>query len=196
MTRTSSAIAVLLVGILAGCRSGDSRLEVTSLRDPYFPETYTLQLDDCHYHVDGGGDILIGAVTHQGLGDGRIPLEQVLTLRVYWRPRPGKTHDDPTTSDALIDYGVYTENGMVRYEGTAFAYVNKPDARGRRRIDLENARLKIRETHGQAPDVLGGARLHGVLYAEPDSTAALNVSRRLGRARSVPDAAPNPGDSD
>ncbi len=183
------AIALLLLGLLAGCQARDSRLEVTSLRDPYFPETYTLALDDCHYHVDGGGDILVGAVTHQGLGDGQMPVEQVLTLRVYWRPRPGKTHDDPSTSDALIDYGIYTENGMVRYEGTAFAYVNRPDASGRRRVDLENARLKIRDTHGQAPDVLGGARLRGVLYAEADSNAALSLSRRLHRTQPATDSA-------
>lgn len=171
--------SLLLLALCCGCSSGASRLELVSYKDPYFPERYTLVLDECAYDVDAGGDYhIVGRSSDQPDPDAG-PVEQLLHVHLFWRPRPGKTHDNPTSVDAVIRYVIATHDGLAVYSGTGFIYPKRDRVSDTIRAAVENARLRLVEQRGQPPDLLGEARLTGTLAARDDANAAVNLMRTL-----------------
>jgi hypothetical protein len=164
----ATAAALLLP---SGCiRSG---LQLTSYKDPYFPDTYHVALAECAYRADAGGRLhVIGRGTHQ---TEQGATTQYLCIDVFWQPKPGKTPADPTTTDALLRYVIANNAGVTVYTGTGFAY---PETnRNGMTLALESGRLRLQSHSGDLGDVLGDAQITGQLQARNDPAAAATLSR-------------------
>ncbi len=171
-------LAILGLGLAsAGCASITSRVTVVSYKDPYFPEPTAISLYDCAYWNDGSGDLHVaargsGPYTASATG----PIERILYVHVYWRPHPGVTFANETTTTATIRYVVATRNGAAMYTGTGFAYPKKPSG-GQLEIDIESANLQLDSITGEGPEVLGVSRLTGTMIARCDPHLAVDLMR-------------------
>jgi len=177
-----SVLFVTLAGLpmlLSGCAHATSHLELTSYKDPYSPETYNVQWDDCAYYTGPGGDYHIVARTTHIPDDGGDEITQVMHVHLFWRPRPGKTFDNPSTVDATIRYAILTEQGATVYCGTGFAYPKKRRTSDKLLVKIESARLRLESQNGDAPDLLGNARAAGELLAENNAALAVDLRRQL-----------------
>jgi hypothetical protein len=171
---------VLAGSLLLGCNRPTASLEITSYKDPYFPETYVVKLADCAYYVGPSGDYhLVGRAVHTPEDGGGGTIEQLLHVHLFWKPWPGKTFDNPTSVDATIRYAIVTESGRAIYSGTGFVYPK------RRRLSddvvarIEAGRLRLESQTGEPPELLGAARLTGVLVAKDNASLAVDLRRRL-----------------
>lgn len=173
--RTGRACLLLaaLAGAVAGCQR--SSLELISYQDPYFPERYVLSLTTCAYRLGPSGDIHVAGRSERQTDVGTTT--QHLHVHVYWKPWPGKTSADPTTTTAVLTYVVANEQGALVYRGTGFAYPRR--SAGRLRVDLESARLHLESRSGDIADLLGDARVRGTLYPADQATRAADLIREL-----------------
>ncbi|MBI5864518.1 MAG: hypothetical protein HZB38_08425 [Planctomycetes bacterium] len=173
------AAAILFAAALPGCKSAE-RLDAVSFVDPYFPEPISLAIDRCAYRKDRSNDIHIAGEGMAELPNGAVA--QWIDLHLYWRPKPGKTHDDPTTADAVIRLLVDAPDGPQLYAGSAFVYMDKPLFGGGKLLaKIESARLRpVRESDGGAGR-LGDATLQGKLTVRDDPAAALEINREFER---------------
>ncbi len=172
-------VAAGLLGLLlAGCAPRGSRLTLTSYKDAYFPETYEVTLNQCAYYRAPGGDYYItGRATRPG-NDAGDSVTQLLCVHVFWKPIPGKTFDNATSIDATIRYVVVTGEGVAVYSGTGYVF---PRKRLGQTLDAEVdvGRLRLVSRTGEAPDLLGAARLRGRLHAPRNAARAVDIRRRV-----------------
>ena len=175
MSKWPLAGALLLAG-LCGC-SAPSRLALTSYQDPHAPERYEVVFDRCAMVRSANGDIHVAAdrLTPPGL-DNAEPVRQMLWAHVFWRPRAGRTTDDPTAVDAVIRYVVASPSGAAAYSGTGFIYLDKRWG-GVTRARVESGRLRLVRQEGEMADVLGEVELVGVLHAPADAALAAELRR-------------------
>lgn len=168
--------AILLV---SGC-AGRTRVNLTSYKDAYFPENQSFVFDECVFRQDSGGDFLVvgylGAWQPAGIDH---PVEQWLEIRTFWRPRPGKTRDNPTGTSATIRLIVAGESGRVVYNGAGFVYPSTIRFSKRMNFSIEGARLSPESTSGSTPEVLGEIRLDGRITADPNDHRAVDLSRQM-----------------
>jgi len=163
--------------VAAGCTS--SNLQLVSYKDPYFPETYRVNLTSGAYRTDPGGDIHAAAEGSTAAEHGAT--REFLHVHVFWKPMPGKTPADSTTTDATIRYVVETESGVAVYSGTGFAFPKETFGGG---LDLviEASRLRLESQSGALGDLFGNSRLTGTLKTRHDPVAAANIIRAADRA--------------
>jgi hypothetical protein len=172
MPRSFALIAVGLL-VLTGCAS--SRLSVTSYQDPYFPETYHAAVRDAVYDVGPTGDIHAVGKAESQTDAGRTT--QYLHVHIFWKPHPGKTWAESSTTDAVLRYVLVTDKGSATYTGTGFAFPKKARWGDDYDITVESARLRLESKTGDMPDVLGPAQLTGRLHVRHDEPAAAHQVR-------------------
>jgi len=174
-------VLVLGAGLVSGCAS--SVIELTSYKDPYFPEHYQARLDECAYYLDPDGDIhAVGRSQHN---DEHGTLTQLVHVHIFWKPWPGKTPADQTATDAVIRYILARPSGRAVYEGTGFAFPRKQRG-GELQIAIESAALRPLSQSGELPDVLGTARLVGLLRAVDRPGTAAHLIREMDRLSGQP----------
>lgn len=175
-------IAALLTaaGVFSiGCASR-GQVQLTSYKDPYFPENQRIAFDECVFRKDGGGDYLVvgylGAWQPPGMDQA---VEQWLEIRTFWQPRPGKTRDDPSGTTATLRLVLASENGRVVYTGAGFVFPSTDRFSKRMEFSIEGARLSPESTSGSTSELLGEIRLQGKITAEPDDHRAVDLSRQI-----------------
>jgi hypothetical protein len=173
--RLQSRRFALLCGLAAGALCGCQRasLQFVSYKEPEFPETISLTFKDCVYRADPGGDLHIAGVARNETDHGRT--DHYLYVHIFWKPRPGKTYAESTTTDATLTYVVATPRGAARYVGTGFAFPRQQP--GRMLFDIESGRLLLESRTGDITDVLGDTRVSGTIEAAENPTAMVNILR-------------------
>lgn len=180
--RRITVMGLMLLGgfALPGCGNRlPDRLELTSYRDPYFPDKYDIVLDELVFRREPTGDLHIcGVAKDQSLGEIGGSVEQLLHIHTFWRPRPGKTFADPSSVDAIIEYVIATSGGVCAYSGAGFVYVNEKRD-GDLGVQLKQSRLRVRAMLGDCPDLIERGRLIGRFQAEPRDGRAAEINQRL-----------------
>ena len=179
LRRTIPVWTASLALVMLGCGRPHAHLELTSFKDPYFPETYSVDLLDCAYYHGPSGDYhLVGRAESAPEEDGST-VTQIVHIHLFWKPRPGKTVDNPTSVDAVIRYAILTEQGAALYSGTGFLYPKHRRLSDEVIAKLEVGRLRLEREVGDAPDLLGTARVTGCLVARPDAAATVDLRRQI-----------------
>ncbi len=175
-----------LAGLITGC-APRSELRVTAYDDPYFPDTESLVLNDCVFRESETGDLhLVGRAQPDALTADGTNADRLVHLQVFWRPRPGKTFDDPSTADAVIRYARAVGDGRVEYSsGTGFVYPTRSRWTGRLSAAIESGRLVVAGDGAESNETgRGPLRLVGRLTARPDGPAAIALIRQMDRLES------------
>lgn len=165
-------VGLVVVGLVAGCRTPDSRLtvqlDVETASEIDFPT--------CYYREAGNGEIFVVGNTIQGEGESLSA--EWIELKIYWKPRPGKTASNDTMSNALIWYAVQVGDGLTVYRGTAFVSVRPKRNSDDLIVHLRRASFDPPITLGPAPHE-ARVKVTGTLIAQEDSQATGRLRREL-----------------
>lgn len=175
-TRTILAVILLSATVLGGCggfkplRIAPSRPNVPAVEPRFTQAAYRVDRDQT-YHF-----ILWNATTGRGGGN----VEQVLIMRVFWRPVGGKTSLNPDSVNATFRYLVMTPTAVAQYEGAGF--VRLEDKPGAEKMDarIVSGDLVLSESTAAFNDTLGRARITGSFSARhmPLETAEKALAAR------------------
>lgn len=183
-SRSLFAKCAPLLGLMAlsgleGCRRPIGEMELTAYKDPSFPQTFEIKLWEGAYYIEPGRDYhIVGRSAYKPAEEGAGEIVQLLHIHMFWRPRPGKTFDNPTMIDAVLRYAIITDQGTALYRGTAYVSVKK-DLGDRRKITLRGGRLQLAAQHGQVPDIFGAARIEGKLRPLSDFGLTMELRRQI-----------------
>lgn len=176
--RPTAAVIPVIVAVLCGCGSRGSSVDLVSYRDPYFPEPYFVEFDECALRRDAGGNHhLIARSTKRSDTGGTI--RHYLDVDVFWKPRPGKTSTDSSSMDSSLRYAVVTPEGFAVYRGNGFVYLKQDSWSKRWTGTIESGHLHLESKTGDSPEILGDARIKGRLVARQDATRAVDWLREL-----------------
>ncbi len=165
---------------LTGCAGGDAKVELTSLKDPYFPEQMTVRLENARYWRGPDRDVHIVARGETAGKADESPIRQYLYVRSIWNVNPGRTTTDSTALNAVIRYVVATSTGTVEYRGHGFLYfAGRPDET--LEFAVESASLSLEATTGDVPEIVSPARLVAQIKAPRDDNGVARWLREMER---------------
>lgn len=191
-----ASLTLLALVCATGCHRPGPALHFIARTGTDARQRYTVRVPQACYDRDAAGNLRFAARTSSTLPDnpdaGRV--DQYLWLRLTWVPIPGKTYDNPTAINCLIEYLIRTPTGQARYSGTGFAYPYHQRFSDAIRLAIERADLHLESRTGDIPDLLGNARLTGTLIARPDPATCTDIRRQMqiepltshGQTRSTP----------
>lgn len=172
-------VLAALAALQFGCGPRHSAAELKSFKDPYFPEIYTINFDECVYRIDPSGDHHLAAVATHRMSDDSAEIRQFLDVRVYWKPVPGKTPSNSTTLDAMLRYAIQTPSGIAIYKGSGFVYLKKRRWSDKLIGRLEAGSLRLETQLGSAAEFIGDSTITATLIARPDSNRTIDLMREI-----------------
>jgi hypothetical protein len=107
---------------------------------------------------------------------------QAMSIRMFWRPRAGRTPIDPTATNATIHYVIFTGKQGERvgiYSGAGFVYPDGALGGDTLRGGVWQATLSLSDHSEGFDDLLGEAILKGRFRAKRDDVALDLALRKL-----------------
>src|ERR1035437_8833015 len=102
-------------------------------------------------------------------------VDQVLTVRVFWRPVGGKTSLNITSLNATYRYVLMTPDSVGMYEGAGFVRLWGKNGRATLQGRLMDGDLRLAQASVNFVDTLGRARIRGNFTATYDDARALEM---------------------
>jgi hypothetical protein len=93
------------------------------------------------------------------------PIEQIATIRVFWRPKGGVTTINASALNATLRYVVMTPDSMGIYEGAGFVLLNSATGAGKMHARVMDSDLRLTQKSASFLDTLGRARMKGAFAA-------------------------------
>ena len=109
---------------------------------------------------------------------------QAVTIRMFWRPRAGRTPIAATATNATVNYLIFTgdtQGSVGIYSGAGFLYPKSKTGSAALSASLWQATLTLAEHDPAFQDLLGPAQLQGSFKARHDTAAVAAVLRRLNQ---------------
>lgn len=168
---------LLAMVFLVGCQqrySGRLVLKSLSSPDTFLVGGFQTRL----YQVDDQNNLTLLLL------DGTIedPI-QVVTIRMFWKPRAGRTPIDPTATNATIYYTIFSGQNRSEvgiYAGAGFVYPGGRPGDEEFNASVWHATLRLTDRSTKFDDLLGSAVLEGNLAATRDDATVRRVLKRLG----------------
>jgi hypothetical protein len=102
-------------------------------------------------------------------------VEQIATLRVFWRPVGGKTSMDPSSLNATYRYVLMTPDTVGMYEGAGFVRLWGKNGAKKLEGRLMDGDLRLTQSSANFVDNLGRARVRGNFAATYDDVKAMDM---------------------
>lgn len=166
------AFLVLVLPLLAAC-SIYRPLQIEPQRKatpiaPHFSESY--------YYYDRDQNLFFVMRSTAAGTDGK-PVEQVATIRVFWRPRGGVTSMNATSMNATFRYMILTPDAVAMYEGAGFVLLNSKTGAGTMQARVMDSDLRLAQASVNFNDTLGRARMRGFFSAKYDDARTVDLLR-------------------
>ena len=134
-------------------------------------------------------------------------VDQVATIRVFWRPRGGVTTLNPSAVNATIRYVIMTPDAIGMYEGAGFVRLESKTGDSRFQARVMDGDLRLTQASTSFVDTLGRAHINGAFTATYDDVKAMDMLRDSQReffarslsskpAETAPGTASQPGAAD
>jgi hypothetical protein len=176
-------LCLALCTIATGCKPPETRVRVQSYQDPQSPREYVQQFDEAVFSNDARGrwDVLL--VSRQpAREDPSRTVDQILHVRMFWRPVPGTTHVESSQTDALLTYGIHSGPTAMGYDGAGFASIKLSKDRQSLEGRIESSSLRPTRRRNEARDLFGPCRITGTFTATRNSGRATELLTELGTA--------------
>lgn len=188
ISRASASLFFLLLAGLGGnlgCTTGgrvDMVADVAGQPSRTFFENFTQaeygQLLDGPYN-----NLLIVMRSRQPRKEDPVQItDQLLVMRIFWRPQPGRTAADPSLTDARLLWFIRTPEREIAYEGTGFVSlyceVKNGLPSGRLTGEIESAHLKMLRGD-KTQDIFGAVQVRGRFAAEKNPDAARRLANEV-----------------
>jgi hypothetical protein len=121
----------------------------------------------------------------------RVPLREIVHVRVFWRPPRGTESDHPAAANSamtwyFIGVGTAQQQDLLAYEGSGFAAVD-PSGKGLS-VTIRDAYVRAGPQRGAVADPLGTARLTGRFEARRDEARVQQLLQEIRFATEAPAA--------
>ncbi len=173
-------LLVLMALELTGCKSfGPMRIKPVSTTTgatlyPGFTRGYYRMSRDLVFHF------ILFSTTRTATGGS---VQQVMILRVFWKPIPGVTPILHTAINTTIRYLIFTPDGCGMYQGAGFVRLHNGRHARVMHASLVDGDLRLTGASGYFTDVLGPARITGDFTAlrskEKNLTLTLHIKRKF-----------------
>ncbi len=133
--------------------------------------------DSSYYSLDDHNNVTL--VLLDGPADKPV---QAVVIRMFWKPRPGRTPIDATATNATIRYTIFTgpdDQDAGIYSGAGFVYPIDEPGFETFTADVWQATLQLTDRSAGFKDLLGQALLEGRLTATRDDAVVSRVLHML-----------------
>ena len=187
------AIAAMSAAVFAisGCAVYQPvQLEPARQTNPISP-----RFTDSTYYYDQDQNLYFVLHSHTtDLPTGK-PVDQIATIRVFWRPRGGVTTLNSTALNATFRYIVMTPDAVGMYEGAGFVRLLSSTGAAKMQARITDGEMRLTEASDKFNDTLGRAHIRGYFRANYDDARTLdgllNAQRDFfARSMRIPATAP------
>jgi len=163
-------ILLLALPLLTACNFVTAPLQIEPARkapaiSPRFSQSY--------YYVDRDQDVYF--VMRSTITQAGQPIEQVMTIRVFWQPRGGVTTQNPSALNATFRYIVVTPTAMGIYEGAGFVRLDSKLGASPFKARVIDGDVRLAQATVGFQDSLGRAHLNGAFTAAYDDAKAMDM---------------------
>ncbi len=182
------AAVVAAAAGLGGCRSAPfNRVEVTDIRSDRSPRLEYQDFDESYYRVREGGlvDVVLRS-RGRSTADQTRKIVQIIVLRSYWKPIPGRTYANDSMLNASLCYVLIKGDSAISYEGGGFfQYAEK---KGGEVITgkLECGDLQPLRAVGGDLGIFERARISGKFKAHRDDRRTTQIMNRIDQLLGPP----------
>lgn len=103
------------------------------------------------------------------------PIDQVVTVRVFWRPRGGVTTLNATALNATFRYLIMTPQSLGMYEGAGFVRLSSKDGARKFEARFIDGDMRLTQASANFNDTLGRARVRGYFSALYNDARAFDM---------------------
>jgi hypothetical protein len=173
MIRKHVALPSLLLAALAASATGCAAYRPLQI-EPVARKGYVVspKFSQGYYYADRDNNLYY-LLRSRGVDPAtRKPVDQLLTVRIFWRPIGGKTTLDPTGLNATWRYVLMTPDSVGMYEGAGFVRLFGKTGRRRLPARIMDGDLRLTQSSANFQDTLGRARIRGNISALFDDVRA------------------------
>jgi len=163
-------IGLGLVVLVAGCCHNAPRMNLTTYDECGQPQEHFTHFSHAVYRVIPGGplEMVMETETPSSI-DPAQSIRQVIYLKTFWYPQPGRTFVESTQMDANTMYAIMTPPTGIRCDGSAmltYKWNNKGEPI---KAYIESGILTPKYRMGDAVEPFGPSRFTGrvTLYEDP-----------------------------
>jgi hypothetical protein len=179
----------VLVATVGGCQAPANTFQIVDHRDPRQVRRYQETFDDAFFDTDADGNVHVvlrrGPVADSGrpISDDRVrPLTQVIHLRTFWRPIPGRTVAERTQINGVVRYMLVGGGVGATFEGSGSLFVQTSDDGLTLKGSLEDSLLRPKRRIAEGSDLFVQADLKGTFVARRDPRRVVSIVNELDRA--------------
>ncbi len=170
------------------CRSAPyNRIEVIDYRSNQPAQLHFEDFDEAYYGVGEGGlvEVVLRKQTRWKADQTRRNV-QVIVLRTFWKPIPGRTYAEDSGLNANLRYMITRGGSAISYEGGGFFYYAE-DAEARVITGrLEGGDLQPLRALGGDIGIFDKARISGRFKARRDDRRVAKIINRMEAALGPP----------
>lgn len=150
------------LAVAVGCAPDGTRLEFTTFGHDNSSRQFYGEYTEAYYRqlTNGTLELLLRAEAPSSL-DPKQNITQLIYLKTFWKPRPGRTAAEATQINANVQYAMLTPPTGVRYDGSAFLIANHDRNSGELVGRIESGTLIPRYRMGSAAEPFASAKFIG-----------------------------------
>lgn len=165
MNHRLALLSFILTGALftlGGCAGGTLAVRSTGQEQAELTGNFTTAV----YSYDDKNNLDVLLIE----GESAAPT-QAVHIRMYWRPYAGRTPIDVRSTNATINYIVFTGDGAGIYSGAGFLFPQNKPGGGTFTASLRSTAVRLLDASGNFADRLGRADATGSFSARRDDAA-------------------------
>lgn len=175
-----AAAAAVSAGLF-GCHSAPfNRVAVTDIRSDATPELYYEDFDESYFRLRDGGlvDLVLRKQT-RAAADQTRKIVQIIVLRSYWKPFPGRTYANDSMLNANLCYVLIKGDSAISYEGGGFFQYTEKNGGEVITGKLECGDLQPLRRVGGDLSTFERARISGKFKARRDDRRTTQIINRI-----------------
>lgn len=162
----STVIGLAGLGLSTGCSSTGTRLILTTYYEDGVPQQHYADFPEAYYAHSAAGTLeLVLRAERPSSVDPTQSITQLVYLKTFWNPQPGRTYVQATQINARVQYAVLTPPTGVRYDGGAFITCKLDKDGDTLTGEVESGTLTPRFRMGEAVEPFGPAKFEGTFTA-------------------------------
>ena len=178
-------LATTILPAIVGCGFDDwkiklTRMELTAVNDEGVEENYFTRFQRASYRRGPAGLVeLVLEAQHPSEVDPKQTITQLVYIKSYWTPIPGRTYMEATQINARVQYAMLTPPTGVRYDGSTFVSYKMKKRSGELKGRLESGNMSPKYRMGNATEPFGPARFEGTFRARENPRHVVEVLQIL-----------------
>lgn len=178
--RQSGVTTSLLVALLSGCAASPPRMELTTFDAAGKPERHHAHFSRAGYRATPGGflEIAMEAENPSSI-DPTQTIRQIIYVRTFWYPQPGRTAVEASQIDAMMMYALLTPPTGIRCDGSAMLTYKWNNEHKTIDVYIESGTLAPRYRMGNAVEPFGPSRFVGRAIVHEDAAQVVQARQFL-----------------